>query len=567
MLPFCLLGCAPTETPAPSEELPIQTSALSFVDRQPQSGVTGGYQNGEQAGFLSIAESLGGGLALLDFDSDDRFDLFLPQGGSFDADMTPRGLPSRLYRGLEYPAFGDVSSAARLDAARHYSHGAAACDFNNDGFPDVLVTGYGGLLLWLNCGDGTFHECGDAVGLQDTSWSSSAGWGDLNGDGAVDLYVARYVDWSPQNNPDCGGVQPEHRDVCPPRRFNGLDDSLYLSTGDGRFVERSKESGLLPAGKGLGVLLADLDEDLDLDIYVTNDTVENFLYLNDGDGQLTEAAALHGVSVDHQGNANGSMGIALTDADGDGRIDLWVANYESELFALYRHLGGGQYLHSSTVFQLNRLGTLFVGFGTASRDFDLDGDEDLIVANGHVIQRPANAPVRQVPLLLVNDERKYQRFEDHSKSIFSVPKMGRGLVTGDLNRDGLPDFVISNTNEPYTLAENQSLTDGQSLTIRLTGTRTARFPAGTVVTLNCDGRVLHRQFAGGGSYLSSGPAEVHFGIPARLNLATASLAIRWPNGALFETHLSSILPPENSTPRRFVLRAIEPDILIDQTIP
>ncbi len=254
-----------------------------FVQTQVEALATFRYENGQDAGNSSILESLGGGVGAWDFDNDGMLDLVMPGGGGFSAPETITGLPTRLLRSTGALQFEDVSRQARIDPVLAYTHGVAIADVDNDGFRDCLVTGYGRLQLFHNLGDGTFIELAHSAGLNDTRWSSSAAWCDINCDGNLDLYCCHYVNWSFANNPYCPGPDPEHREICSPRDFEAVDHVLYLSQGDGQFVDVSEKWGLAKGGKGLGVVTGDMDGDRLPDIYVANDTTENFLYRNRGD--------------------------------------------------------------------------------------------------------------------------------------------------------------------------------------------------------------------------------------------------------------------------------------------
>ncbi|MSR58487.1 MAG: VCBS repeat-containing protein, partial [Planctomycetaceae bacterium] len=401
--PGAVNGSAAGTGKAGAAKLALETLAR-FTDVADASGVRFTFRDGQEAGHFAIIESLGGGVALFDYDADGTLDLFLPGGGRYGANNEILGLPGALYRNGGDRSFLDVTRLAGVDLAPHYSHGTAVGDYDNDGFPDLLVTGYGGLQLYRNQGDGTFEEAAREAALNDPLWSSSAAWGDLNGDGVLDLFVAHYVNWSFDNHPFCPAGNDDQRDVCPPKKFEGLPDVLYFGVGDGTFRDGSAEAGLMHAGKsaevsmfdsdkGLGVLLADVDLDGDLDIYVANDTVPKFLYRNRGNGVFDEVGGQSGAALSDTATSDGSMGLDIGDFNNDGLPDLWVANYERESLALYRNEGDCQFLHVSRSAGVTAVGSLFVSFGTLFLDFDRDGDEDIFVTNGHVIRYPVNAPL------------------------------------------------------------------------------------------------------------------------------------------------------------------------------
>jgi hypothetical protein len=532
-LALCLVltGCRPSLQNQGGRSQTTQAepaNPFKFFDAAASLQIDFTYRNGKEAEQNAILESLGGGVGVFDYDADDQPDLIFAGGGGFDDEGQPRGLSSVLYRGNSSGRFQDTSLPAGIPASQHYTHGIAAADFDSDGFPDVLVTGYGGITLWHNHGDGTFTDATVDSQIDDRSWSSSAGWGDIDGDGNLDLYLAHYVDWSPANNPRCSGGRNNAADVCPPRRFQGLDDSLYLSNGDGTFRDASVSSGLVKQGKGLGVILVDIDQDGDLDIYVANDTTDNFLYFNDGQGHLSERGMASGTAVDDQGVSNGSMGVAVLDFGNQGLPDLWVANFEDETFALYRNEGNGLFRHSSAQVGLSALGTLLVGFGTVCGDFDGDGDEDIAVANGHVVHHPANAPVRQLPLLLLNDHQRFLRMSFPQDTYLGSPHTGRGLAMGDLDHDGDLDLVFCNSNEPAAIEMNVSAPLGAWLKIRLIGTRSNRDAVGAYCVIRTTGGDQLRHRYGGGSYLSTSDCHLCFGIPKERTLR--SLEVHWPGG-------------------------------------
>jgi hypothetical protein len=527
-----LSACSKTEERQPIQPKSVVVDEIPFVESAQAASVAPTYRNGEEAGYYSILESRGGGIGWVDYDQDGRLDIVAPQGGDLQPGNQMQGLPTVLLRNNGSSGFSDVGEVAGFNEATLYSHGVAIADFDNDGFSDVLITGYGPTQLWQNLGDGTFRRLNNWIGQDDRRWSSSAGWADFDNDGNIDLFVVRYVDWSFDNNPYCGSDE-FGQDICPPREFQGLPDSIFRNRGDGTFEDISSAGGLRQDGKGLGVVMGDFDVDGDVDIYVANDTVENFLYQNDGMGNFTERGLVAGVSLDDEGVPNGSMGVELCDVNRDSLPDLWVANYEREAFALYRGEGDGQFLHVSRRYGIASLGGLFVGFGTACRDFNGDGFVDIAVANGHVIKFPRATPRKQVPLFLALEGDRFRRLSASPETYFGKPHEGRGLAAGDFDNDGDLDLAISNLNEPLALLENQFPITDRQMCVTLVGTRSNRGGVGARVGLFHDSeRVAEAQVVGGGSYLSHHDQRVHLTWPQNAASAPRKWTIRvwWPSG-------------------------------------
>ncbi len=440
-------------TPAESH-----TTSLSFSDVTHSSGLTWVYRNGEEAEHFAILESLGGGVGILDFDADGLSDAIMPGGGKYDGPNLQQinGLPTGVFHNIGTMTFRDVSVLSAASTSGIYTHGVACCDVDSDGFTDFLLTGYGGLQLFMNQGDGTFTETAKVAGLLDELWSSSAAFGDFNLDGHPDLYVAHYTNWSFDNNPPCYGPEPTLRDYCPPREYGPLPDVLYLSRGDGTFEDASKQWGLREDGKGLGVVVGDIDLDGDLDVYVGNDTVPNFLYRNERD-HFEDAGLMSGTGVGERGTADGSMGVDLGDFNLDGLPDLWVANYESEGFMMYRNEGDCFFQPVSAPLGINAISGLYVGWGTAFIDAELDGDLDLVVSNGHVIRYPSAASVRQQPIVLESlNGQHFINVANQAGTYTSELHMGRGLAVSDLDHDGDHDILVLHTNEHAALLEDRS---------------------------------------------------------------------------------------------------------------
>lgn len=506
---------------------------MAFTDVTDMSGIEFRYRNGQETDHCSILESLGGGIGAIDFDRDGNADLCMTGGGQLTVDKQIISLRTALFRNLGDFKFENVAQSSGIAETTYYSHGVAVADYDNDGFSDIAISGYGGVQIWINRGDGTFDEPTD-IGIDTRLWCSCTAWGDLDGDGNLDLYVTNYVNWSFDNHPVCTVPEAE-REICSPKTFEPLPDQVFYSNGDGTFREVTSEVGLREDGKGLGVVLADVDNDADLDIYVANDTTPNFLYLNDGAGNFTEGGLLRGVALDEQGFSNGSMGVDICDYNRDGRFDIFVANYEDESFALYRNEGNAYFVHVSQPTGVTALGELFVGFGSVCADFDRDADEDFLIANGHVVKYPRAAPRRQLPLYLENDDSRFSRVSFPQDSYFSHDHEGRGLAAADLDNNGTLDVAISHLNDPVALLRNDC-EDGDWLAVELVGTVSNRDAVGARLILHTGEGDLVRQIKGGASYLSTNDHRVYWGFPKETTVD--KLTIHWPGGTSQEVDIT-----------------------------
>jgi hypothetical protein len=497
-----------------------------------ESGVEFTFRGGAEAEQYTPLEYLGGGVALMDFDGDGLLDIFVAGGGYFDGPKKDqiRGHPCKLYRNLGGWKFQDVTQAVGLELPWFFTQGVAVADFDCDGWPDLLVTGYGRVALLHNVpdekGGRRFVDVTDQVGLRDTGWTLSAGWADLDGDGFPDLYLCRWSDWSFADHPPCPGRLPNiKRDVCAPLRYRPLMHLLFKNqrsaeSATGRtFRNVAADHGFKVEGYGLGVVLADLNADGRPDIYVANDMTPNYLLMNRG-GKLEETALAAGVALDDTGRAAASMGVDVGDYDGTGRPALFVTTFQGELSSLFRNLGQERFLYSSSSAGLAAMGRANVGWGTGFIDADNDGWEDLVVVNGHLYRHPAGAPVKQRPILLRNADQDQRRvFKDVSSSggeYFKIPALARGLAIGDLDNDGWPDLVVSHIDAPIALLRNEGAAIAPTtrwLGVRLVG-RKNRDVVGSTATLQLAGttRTLTRFTKGGGSYLSANDQRLLFGL-------------------------------------------------------
>ena len=524
---------APTKPTAPSTDADGPDIFENITGR---TGIDFTYRNGDEANLFTILESLGGGVAAFDFDGDGKIDLFFTGGGSLDGKAIS-GRPGKLYRNLGDLKFQDVSQECGIAGLPlFYTHGVAVADYDCDGFSDLLITGWNRVMLLHNepnpAGGRRFVDVTAKAGLTDTRWATAAAWGDFDGDGFPDLYICHYVDWSFANDPRCGIAE---RDVCPPQKFLALQHQIYRNAGNGTFEDKTAHAKLRPDGKGLGVVIVDTNGDGKADIYVANDGGDNFLYINRG-GFAFEEVGLHaGVAIDDNGLYNGSMGVDAADYDGSGRVALWVTNFQGEVHALYRNAGEERFHHQSQAAGIGRIGRSFVGFGTSFTDFDRDGWEDIVVANGHVLRNPSGATYRQRPVFFHNEDherrRQFRELPGKGGAYFRSEQVGRGLAVADLDNDGWPDLIISHQNDPVVVLRNVAgATLGRGnhwLRVALKGKRNCDL-VGATLTLEVRGRKLTRFVKGGGSYLSASDARIDFGLGTADRVGT--LTVLWPGG-------------------------------------
>jgi hypothetical protein len=480
----------------------------------------------------NMIETMGSGVCFLDYDGDSDADLFFVQSGPVPGAAGAR-TGHVLYRNDGKGSFTDVSASAGV-AGTGFGMGCAAGDFDNDGDEDLYVTQFGPNLLYRNNGNGTFTEVGKKAGVDYPLWSTSAAFADYDADGRLDLFVANYVDFAMNNNRWCGDSQRRIRAYCHPDAYEGVPDVLYHNNGDGTFTDVTKKAGLTERwGKGLGAVFSDLDDDGDLDLFVAKDSVPNALYRNNGNGTFTDVTLDSNTGYSEDGRPEAGMGTDAGDYDGDGRFDLFVVHLSGEVNELYRNQGGMRFQVATYPAGIAEVGVLWVGFGTNFFDYDNDGDQDLYVANGHIVD---NIP-------LFNDSLSYAqrdflmenngagRFKEVGRrhgAYFSQAFVSRGMALADIDSDGDLDVAVSNNDQPAVLLRNDGGNSRHYLRIRLKGERSNRDGIGAKVTVSAGGRKQIDELRSGTSYLSQNELVLHFG------LAGASKAdqveIRWPSG-------------------------------------
>jgi len=578
---LCLSCSRAPLAPSPSSEPTAENDPSPFFrDVTAEAGVHFTFRNGEEANHYAILEVIGGGLAAFDFDGDGRLDLFITGGGYYDGPdkQQIKGHPCKLYRNVSAAGairFEDATAAMGLDKIDFYSHGAAAGDFDNDGWPDLLVTGWQRLALFHNepvdprdASKGRkFVEVTAQAGLPRGLWTTSAAWGDLDGDGYADLYICQYVDWSFQNHPTDCIHDGKTRDICPPTRFKGLGHKLFRNRGDGTFADASKSAGLRVArteadyaqldwlderarnqlhqvasnefsgfGSGLGVLLVDINGDGKPDIYVTNDMRDNFLYVNRtrraSKIQLEERGVESGTARNMGGTPDASMGVDAADYNGSGRPSLWVTNYATELHALYRNDcrdGRVLFSHRSIPAGIAAADQNTVAWGTGFVDLEHRGWEDIFLTAGDAFLRSTTLPRAQQAVLFRNQGNgKFVRNSAYGGPYFQTAHVGRGVVLADFDNDGRLDLAISYLNEAVTLLHNEADTGGHHwFGVQLQGAN-HRDVVGAKVLLEAGGRTQTRFAKGGGSYLSSGDRRFVFGLAATEQIDR--LRVVWPSG-------------------------------------
>ena len=476
-----------------------------------------------------LPESLGPGCAFLDYDNDGWMDIYLVNSGPCDFFRPEKPIRNALYRNNRDGTFTDVTEKAGV-AGGTFGMGAAAGDYDNDGFPDLLVTAYGRTILYHNNGNGTFTNVTEKSGLRIAGWTTSAVWFDYDNDGRLDLFVCSFVDYATQHF-SCGDNKLGLKYYCIPRLFKPTHSFLYHNNGDGTFTEVSRGTDIERAlGKGLGVVATDVNNDGRTDLFVTNDTVQNFLFLNRGNGKWEEAGVSAEVAFSENGQARSGMGVDAADFDGDGWEDLFVANIDREMFSLYRNQHDETFADVAFDNGVAQATRMLSGWGLKFFDYDNDGRIDLILGNGHpddMIERYSKQVKYREPLLLFHNENgRLRDISAEAGPAFAGMFAARGLAVGDYDNDGRLDVLVGVNGGAPLLLHNNAGAASHWLGLKLVGTRANRDAIGARIVWSAGGVQHSRLKNAGGSYLSShDPREI-------LGLGSASkvdwLEIRWP---------------------------------------
>jgi hypothetical protein len=537
-----------------------------FREVAAEVGLTFTHVTGE-TGQYYMPSQMGAGGALFDYDNDGDLDAFLVQGGAIGPGASiASSQTSRLFRNDLSPGsaggtlrFTDVTDRAGV-GLRAYGMGAAVGDYDGDGHLDLFVTSFGPETLYRNNGDGTFADVTKQAGVSDELWSTSAAFVDADRDGDLDLFVANYVDFTIANNKMCHDSIGA-RDYCSPRVYRAVPDRFYRNLGNGRFENATESAGISKAdGNGLGVSVGDYNGDGWLDLYVANDATPNQLWINRRNGTFADEGMLSGSAVNAAGNPEGSMGIASGDFDQDGDEDLFVSNIIGETFAFYENDGRGNFEDVRARVGLAAPTAAFTGFGTDWFDYDNDGLLDLFVTNGAVNiiegQRGQPMPFRMRNLLFRNPGAG--RFEETSAAggpAFARAEIGRGAAFGDVDNDGDVDVLVTNNGGPVRLLINQADGSRKSLQVRLEQPSGDRFAFGAWVGLERAGKkTLWRRMKTDGSYLSASDTRLHFGLGVSPSID--AIVVKWPDGR--EERWTAVKPERLVTLRRGTGRGVKP---------
>jgi len=509
----------PTKSVVTFEEVPAKASGITWV------------HNNAHSPDRHLPETVGAGCAFFDYDNDGWMDIYLVNSGRSDFFTPAAALKNALYHNNHDGTFTDVTDKAGV-AGGTFGMGVAAGDYDGDGWVDLYITSYGRNILYHNNGNGTFTDVTDKAGVAAPGWSTSAVWFDYDNDGKLDLFVSSFVYYDKTLNVLCTD-DINRRYYCIPRYYKPRPSHLFHNNGDGTFTDASKESGIADfPGKSFGAVATDVNNDGRMDLFVANDTMPNFLFINQGGGKFEETGLAAGVAFSESGKARSGMGVDAADYDGDGWQDLFVANIEQEFFSLYHNQKDLTFTDEPG--EIGPATQFLSGWGLRFFDYDNDGKPDLFLVDGHpddfIEMRNARVQYREPLLLFHNTGKGFQNVSAQSGAAFGKRFSGRGMATGDFDNDGDLDVLISNNGEPPLLLRNEGGNRNNWLGLQLTATKSNPAAVGAVISWQAGGLKRSRLKTAGGSYLSSHDPREILGIGSAAKIDYVE--IRWPSGKI-----------------------------------
>ena len=553
------IGLVHGQSRPPSAANKPDASAGQFVDVTDKLGIHF-RQQASPTSKKYLLETMGSGVALFDYDNDGRIDIFFANGAQISDPMPIDGIPkkddpkywNRLYHQKSDGSFEDVTERAGVIGAG-YSTGVAVGDFDNDGYDDLFVAGYGRNTLYHNNGNGTFADVTDSAGIAGSGWSTSAAWVDYDNDGRLDLIVARYLQWN-FSDIYCGERREGYRSYCHPDIFQPVSLLLYHNEGGGKFREVSHKAGIGKPIKALGVAVADYDHDGWPDILVANDSIPESLLHNLRDGTFEEVALVSGVALDGGGGTFAGMGVDFADYNNDGWPDVIITDLANQRYSLYINAGDGTFEYASNSSGLGAITLLHSGWGVRFMDYDNDGWKDLFIAQAHVMDnievKEPHLHYLEPPLLMRNvDGKKFVDVSANSGDVFHQRWAGRGMATGDIDNDGRVDVVVTSNDGPVWVLRNETANSNHWITLKLVGIKSNRDAIGAQVEITTDTGAQYGTVTTASSYESSSDVRLHFGLGS--SAAVKSINIRWPSGivqSVSETKADQIVTIKESVP-------------------
>ena len=518
--------------PSPSRTLPRPSGPIEFTDVTAQAGIHFKHNSGA-FGKKYLPETLGNGCAFLDFDNDGWQDILIVNSTAWPERKKPRSFLA-LYHNNQDGTFTDVTRQAGL-AVEMYGIGVAAADYDNDGNQDIYITCVGPNHLFRNLGNGKFADVTARAGVGDPGFSTSAAWLDYDNDGKLDLFVANYVDWTVEKDQLCS-LDGKNKSYCTPQSYQGQSPTLYRNKGNGTFENVTQRAGVSdPTCKSLGVALLDYNGDGRMDLFVANDTEPNRLYKNNGNGTFTDEAVAAGVAFSEAGTARAGMGVDAADYDGSGRQGIVIGNFTNESMALYSNDGAGLFTDEAAQSGIGKMSAQSLTFAVFFFDYDLDGLLDVFAANGHVsddisVVQP-NVKYAQSPHLFRNKGKK--KFEEKTGQLGRALQraiVGRGAAYGDSDNDGDLDLLITSNNGPTRLLRNENGNQNDVLRVKAVGTKSNRDGIGAKLILKTAKAKLLNMVKTGSSYCSQSELPIVFGLGAPEEGRVMALEISWPSG-------------------------------------